>query len=194
MGLIRYAKVRGGVSILACGKTSGATFWGGDAEEHGPGEFGMGDGATDPRPRTCARWIRFTFALVAAFAACLSLNIGNTSAQEWAPPRTVFVEETGHTTDGLFLNLWRDERALLGDPVTEEFKPRSGFSTVHGADTIQYYKHLALVYLPDGPLKTRCKRWTSAARRLTRPARQASRTRSAVHWSAPSARRREPAA
>lgn len=109
----------------------------------------MGDGASDPGLRSCARWIRLAFALIAAFAACFSLNISMASAQEWAPPRTVFVEETGHTADGLFLDLWRDERALLGDPVTEEFKPRSGFSTVHGADTIQYYEHLALVYLPD---------------------------------------------
>ena len=111
----------------------------------------MGEGASDPRTRRCAAWlrIRLTFALLAAFAACFSLGIAQTSAQEWAPPRTVFVPETGHTTDGLFLDLWRAERALLGDPVTEEFKPRSGFSTVHGADTIQYYEHFALVYLPD---------------------------------------------
>ncbi|MFT4039017.1 MAG: L,D-transpeptidase [Thermomicrobiales bacterium] len=90
-----------------------------------------------------------TFALFAAVAACLSLGLGQTVAQEWAPPRTVFVPETGHTTDGLFLDLWRADRALLGDPVTEEFSPRSGFTTVHGADAIQYYEHLALVYLPD---------------------------------------------
>jgi lipoprotein-anchoring transpeptidase ErfK/SrfK len=109
----------------------------------------MGEGASDPAVRVCARWIRWAFTLFAAFAACLSLGISQGTAQEWAPPRTVFVPETGHTTDGLFLNLWREERALLGDPVTEEFKPRSGFSTVHGADTIQYYEHLALVYLPD---------------------------------------------
>src|SRR5690348_819158 len=109
----------------------------------------MGEGASDPEPRTRARWIRLAFALIAAVAACFSLNLTHTSAQDWAPPRTVFVPETGHTSDGLFLDLWRNERALLGDPVTEEFKPRSGFSTVHGADTIQYYEHFALVYLPD---------------------------------------------
>ncbi|MCA9880608.1 MAG: L,D-transpeptidase [Thermomicrobiales bacterium] len=90
-----------------------------------------------------------TFALLAAAAMCLTLSVGHTAAQEWAPPRTVFVPETGHTTDGLFLSLWRSERALLGDPVTEEFKPRSGFTNLHGADVIQYYEHLALVYLPD---------------------------------------------
>ncbi len=111
----------------------------------------MEEGASDPGVRERATWlrIRLTFALLTAFAACFSLGIAQTAAQEWAPPRTVFVPETGHTSDGLFLDLWRAERALLGDPVTEEFKPRSGFSTVHGADTIQYYEHFALVYLPD---------------------------------------------
>lgn len=111
----------------------------------------MGEGASNPGAPGCAAWvrIRLTFALLAAFAACFSLGIVQTAAEEWSPPRTVFVPETGHTTDGLFLDLWRAERALLGDPVTEEFKPRSGFSTVHGADTIQFYEHFALVYLPD---------------------------------------------
>ena len=109
----------------------------------------MGVGASHPGSRTHARWFRLACLVIAAVAASFSLGIAHTSAQEWSPPRTVFVPETGHTTDGLFLDLWRTDRALLGDPVTEEFKPRSGFSTVHGADTIQYYQHFALVYLPD---------------------------------------------
>ena len=49
------------------------------------------------------------------------------SAQAWSAPRTVYVPTTGHTTDGLFLDLWRAERTLLGDPVTEEFRARTGF-------------------------------------------------------------------
>lgn len=109
----------------------------------------MGEGSTDPVVRSRAQWVRLIFALFAALVACFSMSSGHIAAQEWSAPRTVFVTETGHTSDGLFLDLWRSERAVLGDPVTEEFKPRSGFSTVHGADTIQYYEHLALVYLPD---------------------------------------------
>jgi hypothetical protein len=71
------------------------------------------------------------------------------AAQDWSAPRTVFVPTTGHTTDGLFLDLWRAERALLGDPITEEFRARTGFTAAGHADVVQYYEHLALVYLPD---------------------------------------------
>ena len=70
-------------------------------------------------------------------------------AQGWSPPRTVYVPTTGHTTDGLFLDFWRAERALLGDPVTEEFRARTGFTAGGEANVVQYYEHLALVYLPD---------------------------------------------
>jgi L,D-transpeptidase-like protein len=109
----------------------------------------MGEGGTNPVVRPRALWVRLVFALVAALATCFSVSLSHSAAQEWSAPRTVFVPDTGHTADGLFLDLWRNERDLLSAPVTEEFKPRSGFSTVHGADTIQYYEHLALVYLPD---------------------------------------------
>ncbi len=72
-----------------------------------------------------------------------------TSAQGWSAPRTVYVPSTGHTTDGLFLDLWRDQPELLGDPVTEEFRVRTGFTAAGDADIVQYYEHLVLVYLPS---------------------------------------------
>src|SRR5215218_121464 len=72
-----------------------------------------------------------------------------TSAQGWSAPRTVFVPTTGHTTDGLFLDLWRVERNLLGDPVTEEIHPRTGFTSTADAGVVQYYENVALIYLPD---------------------------------------------
>ncbi len=71
------------------------------------------------------------------------------SAQDWSAPRTVFVPTTGHTSDGLFLEVWRSDRDLLGDPVTEEFRPRAAFAGAGHADVVQYYEHLALIYLPD---------------------------------------------
>ncbi|HET7055382.1 MAG TPA: L,D-transpeptidase [Thermomicrobiales bacterium] len=72
------------------------------------------------------------------------------SAQEWSAPRTVYIPTTGHTSDGLFLDVWRAEPDLLGDPVTEEFRARTDFNTSGdaAADVIQYYEHLALIYLP----------------------------------------------
>jgi hypothetical protein len=90
---------------------------------------------------------------IAAVALVLTLAplipSADVRAQEWSPPRTVFVPTTGHTTDGLFLDVWRAERQILGDPVTEEFSPRTGFTGVGDADVVQLYEHLALIYLPD---------------------------------------------
>jgi hypothetical protein len=80
--------------------------------------------------------------------AAIGMPLG-AAAQAWAAPRTVYVPTTGHTADGLFLDLWRAERALLGDPVTEEFRARTGFTSGGEANVVQYYEHLALVYLPD---------------------------------------------
>ncbi len=71
------------------------------------------------------------------------------SAQAWSAPRTVFVTTTGHTIDGLFLDLWRAERDLLGDPVTEEVRSRTDFTAAADAGVVQYYENVALVYLPD---------------------------------------------
>jgi hypothetical protein len=73
----------------------------------------------------------------------------STLAQAWSPPLTVFVPTTGHTADGLFLDIWRSERGFLGDPITEEIRPRSGFTAAGEADVVQYYEHMALIYLPD---------------------------------------------
>src|SRR5215216_2077840 len=78
-----------------------------------------------------------------------------TSAQGWSAPRTVFVPTTGHTADGLFLDLWRAERELLGDPVTEEIHPRTAFTATADAGVVQYYENVALMYLPDEALENR---------------------------------------
>ena len=71
------------------------------------------------------------------------------SAQVWSAPRTVFVPKTGHTIDGLFLDVWRAEPDLLGDPVTEEIRRRTDFTDTGEVGLVQYYENVALVYLPD---------------------------------------------
>ena len=40
----------------------------------------------------------------------------------WAPPRTVYIPETGHTIDGLFLDLWRNGGGAMSycNPITPE--------------------------------------------------------------------------
>src|ERR687890_304955 len=109
----------------------------------------MGDGLQGP----ARYWRALTLRLLAAAAVVLALTVCLTplsaSAHDWSPPRTVFVPTTGHTTDGLFLDLWRAERELIGDPVTEEIHPRTNFTATKDAGIVQYYENVALVYLPD---------------------------------------------
>ncbi len=124
----------------------------------------------------------------AALACLLALIVVGTTgpvsrsvhAEHWSPPRTVYVPATGHTVDGLFLDLWRAEPDLLGNPITEEFltevpadrdgagsaiEPRTDGTVTADVDLstrgdaprdqieriVQYYRNLALVYLPDAP-------------------------------------------
>lgn len=110
------------------------------------------DASALPRPRI--RPLQFFHTLGQALLLVLvvaPLSLSNTAvAEHWAPPRTVFVEETGHTTDGLFLKLWREQRALLGDPITEEMPSSLAWrgASQNGA-IVQYYENVALIYLPD---------------------------------------------
>jgi lipoprotein-anchoring transpeptidase ErfK/SrfK len=108
----------------------------------------MGIGAVSRAVFRRARAGRSLAAFLVIVGLATMLMPGSASAQEWSAPRTVYVPTTGHTTDGLFLDAWRADRALLGDPVTEEFEPKAGFSAIGDADVVQYYEHLALVYLP----------------------------------------------
>jgi hypothetical protein len=67
-----------------------------------------------------------------------------------AAPQTVYVEQAGHTLDGLFLDTWRSYPEALGNPITEEIKTKG----VEGFDKnkeyiVQYFEHGALVYVPD---------------------------------------------
>ena len=73
-------------------------------------------------------------AAVALFVLSISFVPGLASAQEWSAPRTVFVPATGHTSDGLFLDVWRTDRISLAIPsrrssVPEPRTPVSGKPT-----------------------------------------------------------------
>jgi hypothetical protein len=98
-----------------------------------------------------ARKLRSLVAVSVLLGLLFSLvpNANLALAESWSAPRTVFVPATGHTTDGLFLEAWRQDRAILGDPISEEFRPRTGFIAAADADVVQFYEHMALVYLPD---------------------------------------------
>ncbi|MCA9860855.1 MAG: hypothetical protein KC438_14095, partial [Thermomicrobiales bacterium] len=72
------------------------------------------------------------------------------SAQQWSPPRTVWVEDAGHTIDGYFLDLWRAHPELLGQPITEEWESPIAIGGFERADRyVQYFEHLAIVYVPE---------------------------------------------
>jgi lipoprotein-anchoring transpeptidase ErfK/SrfK len=64
---------------------------------------------------------------------------------DWAPPRTVYIPETGHTIDGYFLDLWRGGGGYwaFGNPITPE-------STLDNGHVVQYYQYARFEYWPEG--------------------------------------------
>ncbi len=67
------------------------------------------------------------------------------SSEEWAPPTRVYVPETGHTVDGLFLDLWRNGGGVwaFGNPITPEI-------TLPNGHIVQYYGYARFEYWPEG--------------------------------------------
>jgi hypothetical protein len=63
----------------------------------------------------------------------------------WSPPRTVYIPETGHTIDRLFLDLWRYSGGYwsYGFPITPEY-------TLENQHIVQYYEYARFEYLPEG--------------------------------------------
>jgi hypothetical protein len=91
-----------------------------------------------------------TVLLLAAIA--VALMGPSASAQEWSPPRTVWLESSGHTLDGVFLDAWRSNSAYLGDPISEELTAKVDIGEKKTQKlTVQYFENLALVYSPDDP-------------------------------------------
>ena len=71
-------------------------------------------------------------------------------AQEWNPPRTVWVEDSGHTVDGFFLDEWREHPELLGNPITEEAeRPTVIQGLPADIRIVQYFENLAIAYVPE---------------------------------------------
>jgi hypothetical protein len=63
----------------------------------------------------------------------------------WAPPSTVYIPETGHSVDGVFLESWRawGGAASWGLPLTAEFQENGRI--------VQYYDYGRFEYHPDDP-------------------------------------------
>lgn len=108
----------------------------------------MNPGQSGRRSRAALRGL--TALLLAAIAVAM---IGSSaSAQEWSPPRTVWLESSGHTIDGVFLDAWRANSAYLGNPISEEFAAQVDIGEKKTKKlTVQYFENVALVYSPDDP-------------------------------------------
>ncbi|MDQ2681945.1 MAG: hypothetical protein M3Y37_00320, partial [Chloroflexota bacterium] len=66
------------------------------------------------------------------------------STKNWSPPRTVYIPETGHTIDGVFLDYWRANNGIasFGYPVTPEFTMSNGV-------VAQLYAYARFEYWPN---------------------------------------------
>ncbi len=64
---------------------------------------------------------------------------------DWAPPRTVYIPETGQSVDGVFLDVWRAWGGALswGNPITPEIE--------QDGRLVQYYAYGRFEYVPDDP-------------------------------------------
>src|SRR5215216_6052561 len=63
----------------------------------------------------------------------------------WSPPQTVYIPETGHSIDGVFLDFWRANGGYwsYGNPVSTEFP--------EGGHVVQYFEYARFEYWPDDP-------------------------------------------
>jgi lipoprotein-anchoring transpeptidase ErfK/SrfK len=64
---------------------------------------------------------------------------------DWAPPPTVYIPETGHTLDRLFLDMWRNAggASAFGYPITPEITQENGH-------IVQYLQYARFEYWPEG--------------------------------------------
>jgi len=64
---------------------------------------------------------------------------------DWAPPPTVYLPESGHSLDRLFLDLWRNSggASTFGYPITPEIEQDNGH-------IIQYLQYARFEYWPEG--------------------------------------------
>jgi hypothetical protein len=64
---------------------------------------------------------------------------------DWAPPTTVYIAESGQSLDGLFLDMWRAWGGALswGNPITPEFEENGRI--------VQYFGFGRFEWAPDDP-------------------------------------------
>ena len=91
------------------------------------------------------------FSLIFTFLGSLSAPFA--SAQEevdWAPPTAVYIDDTGQVVDQTFLDTWRSNQILIGDPISKESKAKFRLKGVETKSrVVQYYQNVALVSTYD---------------------------------------------
>lgn len=89
--------------------------------------------------------VSLIFGPVAASAQDISpVTPTTTSTSTWSPPRTVYIPQTGHSIDGVFLDYWRANNGIasFGYPVTPEFTMSTGIIA-------QMYAYARFEYHPE---------------------------------------------
>ncbi len=83
--------------------------------------------------------------LVAPLAVSAQSQSDSVIANAWSAPSTVYIPETGHTLDQLFLDLWRNAGGAnaFGYPITKEITQSNGH-------VIQYLQYARFEYWPEG--------------------------------------------
>ena len=82
---------------------------------------------------------------ITALLTLLMLPMATSAQDDWAAPRTVYIPETGHTIDGVFLDTWREwgGASAFGNPITPELEENGRL--------VQYYEYARFEYVPDDP-------------------------------------------
>jgi hypothetical protein len=77
--------------------------------------------------------------VIAPFAG----QVRRASADDWSPPSTVYIPETGHSIDGVFLSYWRANGGAnsFGNPISAEL--------TQNGHTVQYYQYARFEYWPE---------------------------------------------
>jgi hypothetical protein len=103
-------------------------------------------GTNRTRQRGAIALVFATVALLLTLFAPLTSPAG----AEWSPPSRVYIEQTGHTLDQVFLDVWRDsgKEASYGYPVTPEI-------TLDNGHIVQYLQYARFEYWPEGDAEGR---------------------------------------
>lgn len=108
---------------------------------------GMSSGARQRSARIGAGSLALILAIFSLMLSSFMPMTQQAGAQpsDWSPPTTVYIPETGHSLDRLFLDLWRGAggASAFGYPITPEMVGEDGH-------VVQYFQYARFEYWPEG--------------------------------------------